>query len=220
MAYKATTYQAPNYNDKKYSKGINTGFYQNAINNYAANANAERNRQLGEAQKTQQANLRQAYATRLQNEQTMNRNLATQGIRGGASETANLNLLNQYGQARAAANTDYTNSVNQINQSIDKNIMDYTSDMQSRAEEYRQNLAQAKWQADRENKNNEIARQTEYWSNYYINKYSGASKKSVEKAIKDIKAKLKKAKDPMTKIRYQQALSGASARLGVIATSK
>lgn len=216
----ATAYQAPDYDEKKYRAGINTDFYTNAVNQYTADANAERNRQIGEAQKTQQANLRQAYVNRLQNEQKMNRNLAMSGIRGGMTETANLNLMNQYGQARASANTDYANSVNQINTTTDQNIRDYRNDMDSRAEEYRQNLAQARWQAEREDKTNEIARQTEYWSNYYINKYSGYSKKDLKKAEKDIKAKLNKAKTPEEKIRLQQALSGIGARKGVIATSK
>lgn len=216
----ATAYQAPAYDEKKYRAGINTDYYSNAIKQYTADANAERARQIGEAQKTQQANLRNAYVNRLQNEKKLNTNLAMQGIRGGATETANLNLMNQYGQARSAANTDYTNSVNQINTATDQNIRDYRNDMESRAEEYRQNLAQARWQAEREDKSNEVARQTEYWSNYYVNKYSGYNNKQLKKAEKDIKAKLKKAKTPEEKIRWQQALSGIGARKGVIATSK
>ena len=212
----ATAYQAPAYDEKKYRQGIDTSYYDNAIKKYTNNANLERNRQIGEAQKTQQANLRTAYVNRLQNEQTMNRNLAMNGIRGGATETANLRLANQYGQARQAANTDYANSVNTINQTTDQNIRDYTSDMESRAEEYRQNLAQARWQAEREDQTNEVARQTEYWSNYYINKYSGYSTKQLKKAEKDIKAKLKNAKTPTERIRWQQALSGIGARRGVI----
>jgi hypothetical protein len=99
--------------------------------------------------------------------------------------------------------------------------------MQSRAEEYRQNQANARWQADREDYANafnaqtaETQRQTEYWSNYYINKYSGYGKKDLKKAEKNIKKKLAAAKTPAAKIRWQQALAGIGARRGVIATSK
>lgn len=230
--------QAPSYDEKKYRKGIDTSYYTNAINSYTKQANTERANQIGDAQKTQQANLRQAYVNRLQNEQSLNNNLAMSGIRGGATETANLRLANTYGQARASANADYANSVNSINRAIDQNIADYTSDMNSRAEEYRQNLAQQRWQADRENFENRRAekredanlkyergqaeknRLTEYWSNYYINKYSGYSKKQLKSAEKTIKANLAKAKTAGEKIRWQQALSGIGARRGVIATSK
>ena len=217
MAYKPSAYQAPAYDEKKYRQGIDTSYYTNAKTQYATEQEQNRQRQLGEAAKTQQTNLANAYSTRLQNEKKLNQNLAMSGIRGGMTETANLNLANQYGQARAAANTDYSNSVNQINQSIDQNIRDYNSDMDSRAEEYVQNLAQARWQAEREDRNNEVARQTEYWSNYYTNLYSGYSKKAAKKAIKTLESKLNKTSDPLAKIKIQQAIAAARGRLGVIA---
>ena len=245
----ATTYKPPafksvNYSDN-YRKGINTDFYTNAVNKFTQQANANRATQIAGAQKQQENALRNAYVTRLQNEKTMNQNLASAGIRGGATETAGLRLAGQYGQAVQAANNDYAGTVGQINQNIDQSINDYTADMNSRAEEYLQNMANARWQAAREDaankynaqredainkwnaaredKNNkyqreqaEIQRQTEYWSTYYTNKYSGYSKKDLKKAEKEIKAKLKKAKTTNAKIRWQQALSGIGARRGVI----
>ena len=221
------TYKPPAYDEKKYSKGVNTSYYTKAADAFAAQAEKNRATQLGEAQKQQQAALKQAYISRAQNQMTLNNNLAMAGIRGGATETSNLRLANQYGQAVGSANTDYANSVNAINQNIDQSIFDYRQDMAARAEEYRQNQANARWQAaredyankfnaQREDKVNETARQTEYWSNYYINKYSGYSKKQLKKAEKDIKARLKKAKTAYEKIRWQQALSGIGARRGVI----
>lgn len=232
------TYKAPVYDEKKYRKGIDTSFYTNASKAFAEQANAQRASQIGDAQKQQQSALREAYIQRAQNERALNRNLATAGIRGGATETSNLRLANQYGQARAAANSDYTNSVNQINQNINQSIFDYQQDMAARAEEYTQNQANARWQAAREDyankfnaaredeankyerKQAEIQRQTEYWSNYYINKYSGYKKKNLKKAEKEVKAKLAKAKTATERIRWQQALAGIGARRGVIATSK
>lgn len=212
----ASVYQAPTYDENKYRQNINTDFYKNQINAYTEQANKDRANQIAEAQKTQQTNLKNAYINRMQNEQKLNKNLATQGIRGGASETANLNLMNQYGQARASANSDYSNSVNQINQNIDRNIFDYTMDMNSKAEEYAQNLAQAKWQAEREDQTNEVARQTEYWSNYYNNFYSGYSKKDAKKAYKTLEAQYKKTTDPLARIKLEQAMAAVKGRIGVI----
>lgn len=213
----ATAYQAPDYDENKYRQGINTDFYKNQITAYTEQANKDRANQIAEAQKTQQANLRNAYVNRLQNEQKLNKNLAMSGIRGGMTESANLNLMNQYGQARASANTDYSNSVNQINQNIDRNIFDYGMDMNSRAEEYAQNLAQARWQAEREDKTNEVARQTEYWANYYNNYYSHYKKSDAKNAVKMLEAQLAQTTDPIARIKIEQAISGAKARLGVIA---
>ena len=123
----AVTYTAPQYDEKKYREGINTDYYTQATENYKQQAEQNRATQLGEAQKTQQSALRQAYITRAQNQQKLNQNLAQRGIRGGATETANLGLANQYGQERGVANTNYTNSVNEINKNMDQNIRDHLS---------------------------------------------------------------------------------------------
>ena len=211
-----TKYKAPAYDEQKYRQGIDTSFYEKAKQSYMADANASRERQLADAQRQQQANVRQAYINRLQNERRLNDNLAMQGIRGGTTETANLRLANQYGAERAAANTDYTNTVNSVNQTIDQNIADYRRDMDSKAEEYLQNIAQARWQADREDTNNEIARQTEYWSNYYMNLYSGMKKKEARAKLKEFQKQLKETNNPMKKIRLEQAISALGARIGVI----
>ena len=209
-------YNPPQYDEQKYRAGINTDFYTNSINQYTADANAERQRQIGEAQKTQQSALKQAYVARLQNQKRMNQSLAQSGIRGGATETANLNLANQYGQARSAINTDYANSVNQINQATDQNIRDYRMDMESRAEQYRQEQANARWTADREDYMNQYNAQVEYFNNYYADFYSGYSKKQAQKALKKAQEQEKKATG-MEKIRLQQKVRGIQLRLGTIA---
>ena len=245
MAYAPSAYQSPVYDEKKYRQGIDTSYYTNAAKQYEQQQNQNRQQQIGEAQKTQQSDLRQAYISKMQNEKNLGQSLATSGIRGGATETSNLRLANIYGQAVGNANTNYSNSVNAINQSIDQNIANYKADMASKAEEYVQNQANARWQAAREDYENalarqredklnaqnradmlnqrkyeraqaETARQTEYWSNYYINKYSGYSKKDLKKAEKTITANLKKAKTANEKIRWEQALAGIGARRGVI----
>ena len=204
------------YDETKYRKGIDTSYYTNAVKDYTKQQEANRTNQIKEAGTTRDAALKQAYVQNMQNKMALSNQLAQAGIRGGATETSALKLANQYGAQRASANTDYSNSVKSINQAIDQNISDYTSDMNSRAEEYRQNLAQARWQAEREDITNEQNRLTDYWSNYYINKYSGFSKKALKKAEAEVKANLKKAKG-IDRIRWEQALAGIGARRGVIA---
>ena len=213
----ATTYKAPDYDDKKYRSGVNTDYYNKAVETYKNQQEQNRATQLAAAQKTQQSALKQAYITRLQNQQKLQQSLATSGIRGGATETANIRLANQYGLDRNNANTNYTNSVNDINRSIDQNIADYQGDMESRAEEYRQNMAQAKWQADREDSLNEFNSAADYWNNYYTDYYSGVSKKNLNKYLKKAKANYKKAKTDTAKLRYLQQIRAIQARRGVIA---
>ena len=213
----SVTYTAPQYDEKKYRAGTNTDYYTQAVDAYRKQQEQNRATQLAAAQKTQQSALKQAYITRLQNQQKLQQSLATSGIRGGATETANIRLANQYGLDRNNANTNYTNSVNDINRSIDQNIADYQSDMESRAEEYRQNMAQAKWQADREDSLNEYNSVADYWNNYYTDYYSGASKKNLNKYLKKAKTNYKKAKTDSAKLRYLQQIRAIQARRGVIA---
>lgn len=211
------TYKAPDYDDEKYRSGVNTSFYDKAVENYRKQQEQNRATQLAAAQKAQQSALKQAYITRLQNQQKLQQSLATSGIRGGATETANIRLANQYGLDRNNANTNYTNSVNDINRSIDQNIADYQSDMESRAEEYRQNMAQAKWQADREDSLNEYNSVADYWNNYYTDYYSGASNKNLDKYLKEAQANYKKATTDSAKLQYLQQIRAIQARKGVIA---
>lgn len=143
-------YNGVAWDSAKYNAGIDTSYYDRAISQYQDMAEKNRQKQLGAAEQQRDSALREAYVAKLQNQKQLGEAMARSGIRGGATETSNIRLANQYGQARASANTDYTNAANSINQAIDQNIFDYTSDMQSRAEEYRQNLAQARWQAERE----------------------------------------------------------------------
>lgn len=213
----AITYKAPDYDDEKYRSGVNTSFYDKAVENYRKQQEQNRATQLAAAQKTQQSALKQAYITRLQNQQKLQQSLATSGIRGGATETANIRLANQYGLDRNNANTNYTNSVNDINRSIDQNIADYQGDMESRAEEYRQNMAQAKWQADREDSLNEYNSVADYWNNYYMDYYSGVAKKNLDKYLKEAKANYEKATTDSDKLRYLQQIRAVQARRGVIA---
>ena len=146
-------YAAPNWSND-YLNNIDTSYYTNAVQRYKDYAEKNRASQLGEAEKAQKSALTQAYVTKLQNEKKLADAMARAGIRGGATESSMMNLANQYGQARNSANSDYSNAVNAINASIDSNIFDYQSDMDARAEEYRQNMGQAQWQADRENYGN------------------------------------------------------------------
>lgn len=172
----AGEFKAPDWSDA-YRQGIDTSYYSNAINAFKGQAEKNRQNQLGAAKDIQDSALKQAYIQRAQNDRAMAENLAQAGVRGGASESAMLGVANQYGQARNAANTDYSNSVNAINQAIDQNIFDYQSDMESRAEEYLQNMANARWQNDVQSYTNNYNNQNEWNMNAYNTAVNQASEK-------------------------------------------
>lgn len=212
-------YVAPKYDDEKYRAAVKGGsFYDTAISDYAKGARADAKVQINEAEKNRLGTLKQAYINRIQNTNAMNDRLQQAGIRGGMTETANLNIANQYGQARQAANSDYQNTVNQVNLATNQNIRDYTADMRSRKEEYIQNQANAMWQADREDSLNQYNSAVEYWNNYYMDLFSGASKKKAKAKYKEADDMLKKGGlTQAERIRYEMWKRAAGNRLGVIA---
>ena len=73
----ATTYKSPDYDDKKYRSGVSTDYYTQAVDAYRKQQEQNRATQLAAAQKTQQSALKQAYITRLQNQQKLQQSLAT-----------------------------------------------------------------------------------------------------------------------------------------------
>ena len=51
----ATTYKAPDYDDKKYRSGVNTTYYTQAVENYKKQQEQNRATPLAAGQKTQQS---------------------------------------------------------------------------------------------------------------------------------------------------------------------
>lgn len=238
---KQVQYKPPAYNEKKYRAGVDTSYYDKAINTYTTEANKQRATQIGEAGQARDTALRQAYVQKVQNQNALNENLAVSGVRGGATESSNLRLQNNYGTAVNSAHTDYSNAVNQINQATDKNIADYRADMESRKEEYAQNVAQARWQAarddaratwqaniDRQNALWQAAREdslnqynaaNEYWNNYYLDYYSGYSMEGLDAQLKKARTALANEKNPLVRQRLQQEIRGIQNRRGVLANA-
>ena len=143
--------------------------------------------QIGEAQKTQQSALKQAYINRLQNQQKLNQNLAMSGIRGGMTETANLNLANQYGQARAAANADYSNSVLGINNATEENKFNNMMQTESARRQYVENREAEDRANAREDQMIAYERRTANLTAQYSKYYS----------VDKLQERLKKTTDPL-----------------------
>lgn len=204
-------YQSDPYNNVKWSNTYldraDTSYYDRAKRAYTDQAEKERASQTDAARKNQDAALKQAYMQRLQNDRSMQEQLTNAGIRGGASESAMMNIANQYGQARNAANTDYANSVNSINQAIDRNIFDYAMNSDAAAQQYRENMAQMLWNADREDYGNAYNISREDRMNY-VNALNEANAYNTEAA--NTRAQNLAAAQDTINANYTQAQNQAS----------
>lgn len=153
-------------------------FYKNAVDEYTKKVKSDTNMQKQQADATRQNSLQQAYIQRLQNQNTLANNLSQQGIRGGVSETANLNLMNTYNANRNAANATYADQARNIDTSANDNIFNYTQQMKTAEAEYQQN---------------QDIRQEEQIMNYYNSRYSKYY------SVKDLKKLLAKASNTLDK---------------------
>ena len=69
--------------------------------------------------------LKEAYISRMQEQKTLDNNLAKAGIRGGATETSNLKLATNYQNTRNSINKDKQNALNDIDTQADANLFEY-----------------------------------------------------------------------------------------------
>lgn len=177
-----------------------TSYYDEEIKRYNQFADQQAAQQIEQAQKAAQGQLRQAYAQRMQNQKSLNQNLAMSGIRGGATETSNLNLMNQYGQQRSQINSDLANSVLGINTATAENKFNNMMQTESARREYIENReaedranAREDKQIAYERKQLEEQQKEEKLTANYTAKYSKYFSE------KKLKAALKKAKTPLEK---------------------
>ena len=164
MATKTKTYE-DYYN--AYMQGIDTSAYDALASRYAESVDQDAAQQIEAANTAAQSQLKQAYITRMKDQRTLNDNLARAGIRGGATETANIKLDTNYGNTRGTINTNRANSINDINRTAAQSKLAYQLDIDAKKQAYIENRQAEARQAAREDVNNDTnraiqAEQTEY----------------------------------------------------------
>lgn len=177
-----------------------TSFYTNQYNEYAAEQDKTAKKRVEESDAAYNNKLKEAYVTRMQNQKNLNQNLAQAGIRGGASETANLNLATNYERTRNSLNTEKAQASADIlseaesnkfamKQTTDAAAQSYVEQRQAEDRQIAQNKAETEAAQKREDN---INFWTSKYSTYYdinsLNKAYKNAKTTAEKAI--IKARI------------------------------
>lgn len=175
-------------------------YYDKQIKDYNAYADKVASQQIADAKKASTTQLRQAYINKLQSQRSLNNNLALAGIRGGATETSNLRLANNYGAQVSQINSDLANSIQSINQSTEENKFNNMMQTESARQQYNENLAAEQRANAREDKQIAYERkQQKEQQKYdrltanYTAKYSKYfSEKELKKALKNAKTPLER----------------------------
>ena len=166
-----------------------TSAYDELIKKYNANVNADVAQQTNTAQANATNQLRQAYINNIQNQKQVAQNLATAGIRGGATESANVKLATAYGNNRASINSDLAGQLSSINQTAMQNKNAYALETDSARRQYIENR-QAEDRANaREDEQIKYQRNTDKFTAKYSKYYS---EKELKKALKKAKTSLEK----------------------------
>ena len=167
----------------------NTERYDDLIKRYNKQVDADTAQQIRTARSDADSKLRQAYVQNVQNQRALNHNLAQRGIRGGATQSAQLNLMNQYGANRNAINSDLSNTINAANQNAQSNKNAYALETESARSQYLENREAEDRANAREDAQINYDRQTQMLTAQYSTMYD---KKKLQKALESATSDLER----------------------------
>lgn len=170
-----------------------TSFYTNQYKDYAKEQDSRAKEQAKKSDAAYDAKLKQAYISRVQSQKNLNENLAEAGIRGGASETANLNLITNYQNTRNSLNAEKAQASADIYSAAEANKFAYKQTTDAAAQSYVEQRSaedRQKAQAEKETKD---AQQREnninFWTSKYSTYYDTASLNTAYKNAKTLEEK-------------------------------
>lgn len=167
-----------------------TSFYTNQYEEYAKKQDENAKKKADKAEAEYNAKLKQAYISRMQEQKNLDQNLAKAGIRGGASETANLALATNYQNTRNTLNAEKTQAVDNIYSTAEDNKFAYKQTTDAAAQSY----VEQREAEDRQIAQNEEAQAKEAETNFWTSKYSTYyDVAKLNKAYKNAKTKTEKA---------------------------
>lgn len=182
-----------------------TAWIDKSIADNTAKVRADAATQKAQTNATYDDQLKEAYVNRMQNQRTLANNLAQAGIRGGASETANLKLATTYENSRNNINKSRNAAISDIDKQANDAIYNWNTQMeatrqetiaQRQAEERQiaETKRQEQWQAQQTKKANDETR--------YAATISGWN--NIKKINKEIK-RIRKSGKNTWRIKYLRA---------------
>lgn len=183
-----------------------TSAYDRLIDEYNKSVDANTAGQIKKAQEAATGQLKQAYIQRVQNQRNLDNRLAAAGIRGGATETSNLKLANQYGQSVNQINSGLSSSINDINTTANQNKLAYQQEMNTKRQQYIENREAEERANAREDELTKRQQDLDYLTAWASKYYS----------TKKLKAQLKAARASGNSLKVQVI----NARLGFLKSQK
>lgn len=114
-------YNAANKN--KYA--VATSRYDQLYNDFEKKQKADAAKQKQQTEADYNQRLKEAYISRMQDQKSLNDNMAKMGVRGGATETATLKNNINYQNTRNQLNKDKAQAIQNIDDNANSNIFNY-----------------------------------------------------------------------------------------------
>lgn len=171
------------------TKGVKR--YDDMYTEYANAQDASAQKQIEQATASANDQLRQAYISRMQNQQQLNDALVQQGIRGGATETSNLALQTNYQNNRSNIYKNRDAAITEINTNADQNKLNFKLQNDAAKAAYIENIEAESREVARADADEKKAAMVDAWTAKYSKYYSidsltkalSKAKTSEEKAI-------------------------------------
>ena len=197
-----------------------TSYYDKAKEDYKKQAEDAAAKRKTDTESDYTARLKAAYIARQQNQQKLSENLALAGIRGGATETSNLKLANNYSATVNSLNGEKATALNNIDTETQQNILANDQSVNTAQQQYIQNREAEDRSNAREDALRTEQQNREDWNNYYSSQYAKSyDKKSLTKEYSSIYNAYQSATGTeKTRLMYQ--LNAINARLGYITAHK
>lgn len=175
----------------------NTATYDKAITEYDKKMKADAAAAKKQKSAEFDSQAKSAYISKMQNQRTLNNNLASSGIRGGASESSQLKIAtnyennrNQIAQQKSSALTDIDKNANDLmfnnRQTQLAAKQSYIQAREAEARQIAETKRQEKWQAAQTDKKNKETRYAATVSGYTSNKKIDKLIKKIIKSKKDV----------------------------------
>lgn len=161
-----------------------TSAYDELKKRYNEQVDADTARQVSSAKSSAKEQLRQAYISNIQNQRQVAQNMAMAGIRGGATESANVKLATAYGNQRSAIGSDLAGSLSNINNTAMQNKNAYALETDSARRQYIENREAEDRANKREDSQIAYQRKTENYTAKYSKYYDEKKLKTLRKKAK------------------------------------
>lgn len=163
--------------------------YDKLYEEYAAKVNADKEKAKKRTEEDYNEKMKQLYVSNMQDRKALNENLTRSGIRGGATETANIKLSTNYQNNRNDMQKEKARALEDVETQANDNLFNYKQTTDASKLSYIEQREAEERQIAQTKKENEEAANTDLLTAKYAGVYSTATLNTAYKNAKTTREK-------------------------------